>query len=217
MAPKKGKADKQADDASSDGTAMILDYLRKQNRPYSAIDVSTNLHNKVTKAYAVKALRDLHQKKQIECRVAGKQTVYHATQEESDDTSADAVAVMDEEIQRLQEELPGLKEEEKKVQAELSSLNALPLLSELRAEIEKLDSEKESLAASLAKVHGDGELKVSPQETEAVRKDWKLWQVQARVRARICRDLWLKCSETLPEGTTREELWERLGLEDSSL
>ncbi|KAL2782496.1 Tat binding protein 1-interacting protein-domain-containing protein [Aspergillus keveii] len=218
MAPKKGKVDKQAaNDATSDGTAMILDYLRNQNRPYSAIDVSTNLHNKVTKTYAVKALRDLHQKKEIECRVAGKQTVYHAMQEESDENSADAVAAMDEEIQRLQEELPGLKEEEKKVQAELSSLNAVPLLSELRAEIEKLESEKESLAASLAKVHGDCEVNVSPQESEAVRKDWKLWQVQARVRARICRDLWLKCSETLPEGTTREELWERLGLEGSPL
>ncbi|KAL2843810.1 Tat binding protein 1-interacting protein-domain-containing protein [Aspergillus pseudodeflectus] len=196
MAPKKGKTEKQApNDAASDGTAMILDYL----------------------PYAVKALRDLHQKKEIECRVAGKQTVYHATQEESDETSADAIAAMDEEIQRLQEELPGLKEEEKKVQAELSSLNAVPLLSELRAELEKLESEKESLAASLAKVHGDGEANASPQETEAVRKDWKLWQVQARVRERICRDLWLKCSETLPEGTTQEELWERLGLEGSPL
>ncbi|CEL06672.1 hypothetical protein ASPCAL09844 [Aspergillus calidoustus] len=217
MAPKKGKTKKEAaNDAASDGTAMILDYLRRQNRPYSAIDVSTNLHNK-SPAYAVKALRDLHQKKEIECRVAGKQTVYHATQEESDETSADAIAAMDEEIQRLQEELPGLKEEEKKVQAELSSLNAVPLLSELRTELEKLESEKESLAASLAKVHGDGEANGSPQETEAVRKDWKLWQVQARVRERICRDLWLKCSETLPEGTTREELWERLGLEGSPL
>jgi uncharacterized protein (UPF0335 family) len=138
-------------------------------------------------------------------------------QEESDENSADAVAAMDEEIQRLQEELPGLKEEEKKVQAELSSLNAVPLLSELRAEIEKLESEKESLAASLAKVHGDCEVNVSPQESEAVRKDWKLWQVQARVRARICRDLWLKCSETLPEGTTREELWVCISASPSKL
>jgi 26S proteasome regulatory subunit (ATPase 3-interacting protein) len=149
--------------------------------------------------------------------ILGKQTVYHATQEESDETSADAIAAMDEEIQRLQEELPGLKEEEKKVQAELSSLNAVPLLSELRTELEKLESEKESLAASLAKVHGDGEANGSPQETEAVRKDWKLWQVQARVRERICRDLWLKCSETLPEGTTREELWVCISASPSKL
>ncbi|KAL2836677.1 Tat binding protein 1-interacting protein-domain-containing protein [Aspergillus pseudoustus] len=218
MAPKKGKNDKQGGDhASSDGTAMILDYLRKQNRPYSAIDISANLHNKVTKTYAVKALRELHQKNEIECRVAGKQTVYHATQEEPDEISANAVAAMGEEIQTLQEQLPGLKEDEKKIQAELSSLNAVPLLSELRAEIQKLEEEKEFLSAKLADVHGDSEVNVSPLEMEAARKDWKYWQGQARVRARICRDVWHKCTEMLPEGTSREELWERLGLEGSPL
>ncbi|KAL3458503.1 hypothetical protein BJX64DRAFT_266569 [Aspergillus heterothallicus] len=114
---------------------------------------------------------------------------------------------MDKEIRSLQEELPSLKEDEKKTQAELNSANAVPLLSELRTEIEKLEAERESLSASLGKVHGDSEFNVTPQETEATRKDWKYWQAQARVRARICHDLWHKCSETLPEGTSREELW----------
>ncbi|KAL2862925.1 putative TBP interacting domain protein [Aspergillus lucknowensis] len=218
MTQKKGKNDRQATgEPATDGAALILDYLRKQNRPYSATDVSVNLHNKVTKAYAVKALRELHQKKEIECRIAGKQIVYHATQEEVDEKSADTVAVMDEEIKSLQEQLLGLKENEKKLQAELSSLNAVPLVSGLRGEIKRLEEEKESLCVQLAKVQGDGEANVSPQETEAARRDWKFWQKQARVRAQICRDLWRKCSETLPEGITREELWEQLGLEGSPL
>ncbi|EGX46006.1 hypothetical protein AOL_s00110g170 [Orbilia oligospora ATCC 24927] len=38
---------------------MILDYLQKQNRPYSATDISANLHNAVTKANAVKLLKEL--------------------------------------------------------------------------------------------------------------------------------------------------------------
>ncbi|KAL5043403.1 hypothetical protein BDW71DRAFT_119646 [Aspergillus fruticulosus] len=207
MALKKGKTDKSAKDASLEGSALILDYLRKQNRPYSAIDISTNLHNKVTKTYAVKALRELHQKKEIECRVAGKQTVYHALQEEIDEVGPHTIAAMDREIESLQEQLSGLKENEKKIQGELNSLNAVPLLSELRIEIKKLEREKESLAARLAKAHGDGSAEVSPQEKEKVRKDWKIWKNQDRVRAKICRDLWRKCSETLPEGVTREELW----------
>ncbi|KAL6233503.1 hypothetical protein BDW75DRAFT_187302 [Aspergillus navahoensis] len=213
MAQKKGKTDKAAKDASLEGSALILDYLRKQNRPYSAIDISTNLHNKVTKTYAVKALRELHQKKEIECRVAGKQMVYHALQEEMDEAGPDAITAMDGEIQSLQEQLSGLKENEKKIQGELNSLNAIPLLSELRTEIKKLEEGKESLAARLAKVHGDGSAEVSPQEKEKVRKDWKIWKNRDRVRAKIYRDLWRKCSETLPEGVTREELWESLGLE----
>ncbi|RDW87189.1 putative TBP interacting domain protein [Aspergillus mulundensis] len=120
---------------------------------------------------------------------------------------------MDEEIESLQEQLPCLKENEKKIQGELNSLKAIPLLSELRLEIGKLDDEKKSLAARLAKVHGDNSTEVSLQEKESVRKDWKMWQNQRRARAKICRDFWRKCSETLPEGVTGEELWESLGLE----
>ncbi|KAL4945331.1 Tat binding protein 1-interacting protein-domain-containing protein [Aspergillus oleicola] len=240
MAPKKAvKADKATKDrdkdAALDGTALILDYLRKQAEPSILCHRHLNEspqqgHQKqvlvaafanqrliqVYTAYAVKALKDLHQKKEIECRVAGKQTVYHALQE-GDENSPNAVAAMDAEIESLQEQLPSLKEDEKRTQNELNALNATPLLSELRVEVGKLEGEKEELAARLAKVHGDGSSDVSPQEKESVRKDWKIWQGQARVRARICRDLWRKCSETLPEGMTREGFWESLGLEGAPM
>ncbi|KAL4751180.1 hypothetical protein BDW72DRAFT_193160 [Aspergillus terricola var. indicus] len=129
------------------------------------------------------------------------------------EASHDAIAAMNEEIESLQEQLSSLKENEKRVQGELNSLNAMPLLSELRAEIRELEKEKESLAARLIKVCGDASAEVSPQEKGKVRKDWKIWRNQESVRAKICRDLWRKCSETLPEGVTRGELWESLGLE----
>ena len=128
-------------------------------------------------------------------------------QEEINEAGHDAIAAMDEEIESLQEQLSCLKENEKRVQGELNSLNAMPLLSELRTEITELEKEKESLAARLIKVCGDASAEVSPQEKEKVRKDWKIWQNQESVRAKICRDLWRKCSETLPEGMTPEELW----------
>lgn len=50
MTQKKAKAADMLDGGAKDEASLILDYLRKQNRPYSAIDVSTNLHNKVTKS-----------------------------------------------------------------------------------------------------------------------------------------------------------------------
>jgi hypothetical protein len=59
---------------------LIIDYLRRTNRPYSASDISQNLQNKVTKAAAVKLLKDLHERKEIEGKAQGKQTVYHAVQ-----------------------------------------------------------------------------------------------------------------------------------------
>lgn len=128
-------------------------------------------------------------------------------QEELDESGPNTVDAMNEEIESLEEQLPGLKESEKKIHGELNSLKAIPLPSELRVGIEKLEEDKESLTARLAKVHGDGSVDVSPKQKEEVRKDWKSSQSESKTRARICRDLWRKCSETLPDGMTREGLW----------
>lgn len=81
MAPtKKDAADKEAKLTPEQSTAVILDYLRKQNRPFSATDISTNLKNRVTKAAAAKLLKDMHERNEIEGRAAGKQWVYHTIQ-----------------------------------------------------------------------------------------------------------------------------------------
>ena len=79
MAPSK-KEEKEAKLSPEQSSALILDYLRKQNRPYSATDISANLKNRVTKTAAAKILKDLHERKEIDGRAAGKQIVYHAVQ-----------------------------------------------------------------------------------------------------------------------------------------
>jgi len=59
-APKKAKA------AQDDNPAeLMVAYLKAQNRPYSAIDISANLHNKVTKVKADKILKELVTEKRI--------------------------------------------------------------------------------------------------------------------------------------------------------
>lgn len=64
----------------SQSADLLLAYLRKQNRPYSATDISANLKNRVTKAAAAKLLKDLHERGELEGRASGKQIVYHAVQ-----------------------------------------------------------------------------------------------------------------------------------------
>lgn len=83
MAPTKKDADKGEKEAKltpEQSATLVLNYLRKQNRPYSATDISTNLKNRVTKAAAAKLLKDMHERNEIEGRAAGKQIVYHAIQ-----------------------------------------------------------------------------------------------------------------------------------------
>ncbi|OLL25354.1 Homologous-pairing protein 2 [Neolecta irregularis DAH-3] len=55
---------------------IVLEYLRKQNRPYSATDISCNLHNSVTKASAAKVLALLEKQGEIAVKTYGKQSVY---------------------------------------------------------------------------------------------------------------------------------------------
>lgn len=81
MAAKKdGEKEKEAKLTPEQQATLILDYLCKENRPYSATDISSNLKNRVTKAAAAKLLKDLHERGEIEGRAAGKQQVYHALQ-----------------------------------------------------------------------------------------------------------------------------------------
>lgn len=85
MAPTKKDGEKEAKLTPEQQAVLVLDYLRKENRPYSATDISSNLKNRVTKAAAAKLLKDLHEQKKIEGRAAGKQQVYHAVQVREED------------------------------------------------------------------------------------------------------------------------------------
>lgn len=80
MAPIKEKAEKAEKLSPSQSADLVLNYLRSQNRPYSAADISANLKNRVTKTNTAKLLKDLHEKQRIEGRTAGKQIVYHVLQ-----------------------------------------------------------------------------------------------------------------------------------------
>ncbi|CAP86155.1 Pc20g08260 [Penicillium rubens Wisconsin 54-1255] len=185
----------------------VVANIARHSRPYSAIDVSANLHNKVTKTQAAKLLRDLHEKKEIEGRVSGKQTVYHARQDPSDIMPPEVVAALKLDIERLEDELATLKANEKKARAALAALHAKPRISDLRQDISRLESEESTIQARLASRHEGESVQMSPEEREKLEKEWKCWQRHANVRRRICRDLWGQCSEVLPEDMTAAELW----------
>jgi len=196
-----------------DGAAMILDYLKKQNRPYSAIEVSANLHNKVTKAYASKVLKEMHERKEIEGRAAGKQLVYHVLQDPADDLMPDALHAIDEEIQQLQNDLTACRAREKGLRAELSALSAKVPIAELRQEVSMLEKEKESCLMRFSKIQTEAVKPVGVEEKTHVEMSWNKWQRHYNIRRKICRDLWSRCTEVLPDDTTEEDLWESLGLE----
>ncbi|THC95470.1 hypothetical protein EYZ11_005064 [Aspergillus tanneri] len=216
MSLKKGTEKSTSGDGVLDG--------RKQNTCLSvqadfeqAIDISANLHNKVTKTYTAKALKELCHNKKVAGKTSGKQTVYHALQEVPDEAIPEAVAAVDKEMELLLQQLTRLKGDQKKVQTESVVFCAKPLLSELHDDINHLAQERETILARLSQNVERGFRHISKEEKSDIHQDWKSWRRHVSLRSRICRDLWQKCSEVMPGNMSRTELWESLGLEGDPL
>ncbi|CAG2245194.1 PSMC3IP [Mytilus edulis] len=81
----------------------VFDYLNKQNRPYSAIDICNNLHKEHGKTAIVKACEVLTEDGKIKEKINGKQKCYFADQSQFPDVDDNEIKEMDVEIVRLSE------------------------------------------------------------------------------------------------------------------
>lgn len=231
MAPTKEKAtEKEAKLTPEQSAALILDYLRKQNRPYSATDISSNLKNRVTKAAAAKLLKDMHERSEIEGKAAGKQIVYHAIQvrplsiliaclvltnagqEEADEDSATTLQEMEDETKRLRETTVSLKAEEKELRLALREGASQVPLPELKASVASLEQQKWEMTARLAKLKGGNLKPVSLEERERVSAEHRKWQKAAAARKKIRTEVWKEIESNL-EREKVEETMEELRLE----
>ncbi|EMC99983.1 hypothetical protein BAUCODRAFT_358224 [Baudoinia panamericana UAMH 10762] len=215
MAPTKKDAkdgEKEAKLTPEQSAKLVLEYLRKQNRPYSAIDISTNLRNRVTKAAAAKLLKDLHERKEIEGRAAGKQVVYHAIQDEADEAGLGQLQQMDAEAARLRDATTTLKAEEKELRGTLRGGAAQVPLPELRTAVATLEQTKAEMAGRLEKLTSGNVKPVSLKESEEINLEHRKWQKIAGARSTIRAELW-KVIEGLIEKDKVAETKESLGLD----
>ncbi|KAI9876082.1 MAG: hypothetical protein M1830_007386 [Pleopsidium flavum] len=192
-------------------------------------------------AHAAKTLKEMHERNEIAGRAAGtfpairrqqqtnlqnitisgemtghilgKQTVYHALQDPNDIASPEEVAAMDREIETIREEIVADKANEKLLKANLAAVNATVSTEDLRGNIITLELEKEQLLARLVPLRSGRVKPVPLEEKMLVDKAWKEWQRKWDVRKKIAMEVWAHATEVLPEGTSKEELWEGLGLE----
>ncbi|KAF1977170.1 TBPIP-domain-containing protein [Bimuria novae-zelandiae CBS 107.79] len=223
MAPRKKTEEKEkpvskatekpaAKATANEAADMILDYLR--DRPYSAIDVSANLHNKVTKAAAAKILKDLHERNEIEGRAAGKQIVYHAIQNPDDACTPSHLAALDTTTTSLRARTTTLLATAKSLRTTLTTLNSTLSTADLIASVTALKAEKAAVVARLESLRAGKAKKVTKREREEVDREWETYSRLSRKRAKIGKECWELIEGQLEGGEMRAEVREQLGLDE---
>lgn len=192
MPPKKATPKPTSDDNVA--TGLILEYLVSQNRPYSATEISSNLHNAVTKTRTDKLLKEMFERTEIGGRASGKQWVYWAIQvstsslttqtTKSDEGSQDPeascskeeLAAYDTEIATLRDAIPALKAELKNKQGVLATIRSAPSTDSLRAVVSNLEAKKAEAEQRLQTLRSGSVKPVSDVEKDEIAKEHRKWK-----------------------------------------
>lgn len=158
----------------------------------------------------VRYLCNFIRRKSLNLRNVGKQWVYHAVQDPDDVMSLEDLAAMDKEIADLRETIATARADEKLLRANLISVNATLSTEELRGRVSLLELEKKETTARLDALKSGNVKPVLPEEKEAVDKAWREWSRNARLRQKICLELWAFSTEEMEPGKTKAELWVRV-------
>ncbi|KAF3005169.1 hypothetical protein E8E13_010614 [Curvularia kusanoi] len=199
---------------SAEGSDMILHYLRTTNRPYSAIEISENLLNKVTKAATAKLLKDLHEQKLVEGRTSGKSVVYHALQDPNDAVTSEQLTEYDNRIRTLKDQTADLENVAKTLRTTLASLNSSLSTADMLSSITSLEREKAEIMARLDSLRAGHAEKVTPEEREKVEREWRVMKGVSARREKIAKEFWKTVEEMTESKEKCAELREGWGLDE---
>ncbi|BGP14656.1 hypothetical protein JCM10213v2_002605 [Rhodosporidiobolus nylandii] len=129
---------------------LVLTYLKEQNRPYGATDLSANLKNRVSKPQAQKALASLADKGEILAKTWGKTTVYCALQDGEDELSPEDLAELEEKIEALKTEEQKLKEDARVMSTRKMDAGKTFKTVHIAGAAQTMEAKAAALAATLA-------------------------------------------------------------------
>jgi len=108
------------DKVNVEDKVKVLNYMKEQNRPYSALNVFDNLHGEVRKAEVQKILDVLVEENQIKSKDFGKFAIYLFNQEKIPMVPKNELDNMDKEIHEYKEKLKNLTNELKEKQKSIN-------------------------------------------------------------------------------------------------
>jgi len=189
----------------------ILEYMKKMNRPFGAVDVCANLKGAVPKAATQKILVSLAEKGEVTQKVYGKTTFFVVKQSGLEDVSAEKLASLEEESKAIDEENKMIAGELKSATSELAKLKNTPTDDELNSHVEETKAAVQKTLKYLEPLRSGAPL-ISPEEMEKLDKDWSKWRSEWVNRKKVFTTLWHLVTDSLPPQEAAD-LVEDLGIE----
>ncbi|KAG2034997.1 TBPIP-domain-containing protein [Suillus americanus] len=189
----------------------ILQYLKRMNRPFGAVDVAANLKGAVPKAATQKILVALAEKGEIVQKTYGKTSFFVANQASIDAVPADKLTELEVECKTVEDSNNLLAVEVKAITAELSKLKNCPTDEELDAQIASTKKGIMQLTDRLVPLRSGAPL-ISAEELVKIDAEWAKWRAEWIRRRKVFMTFWQLATDSLPPQEA-EMLLEDLGIE----
>ncbi|KAH9957120.1 TBPIP-domain-containing protein [Russula dissimulans] len=194
-----------------DAENKVLEYIKRINRPYGAVDISANLKGAVPKPATQKILLALAEKGEVTQKTYSKATFFVANQDNLDALSEDKVKALARETEALTEHNKALVAEIKAASAELARIKSTPTDSELATLIDQAESKVATLRKHLEPLCAGTPI-VSAAELDALDAEWAQWRAEWVRRRKVFYNFWALVSDSLPPPDA-VQLAEDLGIE----
>ncbi|KAJ7690682.1 TBPIP-domain-containing protein [Mycena rosella] len=194
-----------------DAENLVLDYVKRMNRPYGAVDISANLKGAVPKTAVQKILLTLAERGELVQKTYGKTSFFVANQANIEAIPAERFAALEEEYKTIDDENKLLVAELKTLTSELTKLKASPTDTQLNVQITELTEAIKKTDAQLQPLRSGAPL-ISAEDLEQVDADWIKWRAEWVHRKKIFQEFWQIATDHL---TPQEALAlaESLGIE----
>ncbi|KIM63504.1 hypothetical protein SCLCIDRAFT_117295 [Scleroderma citrinum Foug A] len=189
----------------------ILQYMKKMNRPFGAVDIASNLKGAVPKATTAKILVILAEKGEIVQKTYGKTNFYVINQAKVDTVAADELAALEAECKALEEGNTALIARVKQLTAELTKIKSTPTDQELDAQLTDADEMVRRMLDSLAPLRAGTSL-ITTQDMDRIDADWARWREEWVRRRSVFNSFWQLVTDAMPPQDATA-LAEDLGLE----
>ncbi|GMC33103.1 unnamed protein product [Saccharomyces cerevisiae] len=213
MAPKKKSNDRAIQAKGSEAEQLIEDYLVSQYKPFSVNDIVQNLHNKVTKTTATKALENLVNEKRIVSKTFGKIIIYSCNEQDTALPSNIDPSQFDfETVLQLRNDLIELERDKSTAKDALDSVTKEPENEDLLTIIENEENELKKIESKLQSLQDDWD----PANDEIVKRimsEDTLLQKEITKRSKICKNLIATIKDSVRPKNMNEFL-EEIGFED---